>query len=150
MLQRRKSESHASAYLTPPEYADDKDASMGPELSKLVAEIHRLIDESPAQSSEFIESYRTQKEEKTEPETERDLEPEPEAMLYAEDTTRATRHSSTTTTATTATGLGSSGASTPSRLGISSARHSLDGVYAESRNVRKAVGTELRRLFTRR
>lgn len=143
-LHRRKSESHASAYLTPPEYASE-DGVKGPEPAELVAEIHRLIREKPAESSEFIQSYRTKREATGSEATEL---PQPN-----DDKMRRT-----TDSAVSARALDSSGTTTPSQLEVSSARTSLDMVYrrskikgrGESRKVRKVVGTELRKLFSRK
>lgn len=157
MLQRRKSESHASAYLTPPEYADlvdDADSgSRGPDPSELVAEIHRLIRETPAESSEYIHSYRTA--EKKMNEREKTTEAEPKTEDSQVDDTAERR---TTDSALTINALESSGASTPSQLEASSARTSMDFARrrsriqskGEPRRVRKVVGTELRKLFSKR
>lgn len=141
-LQRRKSESHTSAYQTPPEYADEHEA-VNPEPSELVAEIHRLIREKPAESSEYLHSYRREK------------AAEPEALEILPQLESMTRR---TKSAATPHAMDSSGATTPSQLEASSARTSLYLLYRRSnsqareepRKVRKVVGTELRKLFSRR
>lgn len=140
-VQRRRSESHASAYLTPPEYAD-RDGSAGPEPSELVAEIHRLIREKPTESFEYIHSYRTKEA----------VESNVTAIPQPGDMSRRTTDSAVTTGA-----LESTGGTTLSQLETLSARTSLDMVHrrsrihsGDSRKVRKAVGTELRKLFSKK
>ena len=152
-LQRRKSKSHASAYLTPPEYADEID-SMTPAPSQLVAEIHRLMQQGPAQSSEYINSYRTNRAAPVEVE----LETENERKVDTAAPDIVTRRNTLSSTTPSALSSSESETTTPSQLEMSSARTSLDVVHrnsrligrGESRKVRRAVGTELRRIFTKK
>lgn len=140
------SDAEASAYMTPPEYADE-DGLTGPEPLQLVAEIHRLIREKPGESSEYIHSYRTPKRAPAEPDGSRTPQPGITARRITESAVVMTRG-----------GLDASETVTPTQAGALSARTSVDMVHrmpggyerGEPRNVMKGVGAELRKLFARK
>jgi hypothetical protein len=151
-LQRRKSESHASAYLTPPEFADEAESTT-PEPAQLVAEIHRLIRQVPTQSSE-CDSDKTDIAEAPEPE----LEAANKMKIDKAASHTVPRRNTVSSTMSNILDSPASEHTTQLQLEVSSARTSLDVAHRnsrltgrrESRKVRNAVGTELRRLFSKK
>jgi hypothetical protein len=126
---------------------------MTPEPAQLVAEIHRLIRQVPTQSSE-CDSDKTDIAKAPEPE----LEAANKMKIDKAAPHTVPRRNTVTSTMSNILDSSASEHTTQLQLEVSSARTSLDVVHRntrltgrrESRKVRKAVGTELRRLFTKK